>query len=186
MLNSCVPSGSLYRRYRSSTIALLQADMTETGARTPGPRKIREVKSQPHLREGSLRPGDVSDERRRQATLLEVVLASMASPHGQYFPLPMWGCGRSILVLAMHDVTQYLVSREPPPMRITMCRSAQNCTSTFFLFTTLKGCSDAWPLRSTTPHTALREPHRSIAQNLTKCSNPVRDFYGYGIPHPRL
>lgn len=34
------------------------------------------------------------------------------------------------------------------------------------------------------PHTALREPHRSIAQYLTKCSNPVRDFYGYGIPHP--
>jgi hypothetical protein len=133
-----------------------------------------------------LRPGDVSDERRRQATLLEVVLASMASPHGQYSPLPMWGHGRSILVLTMHDVTQRLVSKKPPSTRITMCRSAQDRTSIFFFFRTPKRCGDAWPLRSTHP-TPLFESliHRSMAQYLTKCSNPVRNFYGYGIPYPR-
>lgn len=37
--------------------------------------------------------------------LLRVIHASFASSHGQQYPLPMWGVGRPILELTMHDVT---------------------------------------------------------------------------------
>ena len=48
------------------------------------------LKGQPHLRHTLLKIWVVS-KRRRKATLLRVAHASCSSPHGQQFPLTMWG-----------------------------------------------------------------------------------------------
>jgi hypothetical protein len=96
----------------------------------------------------------------------------------------MWGCGQPILVLTMHDVTQRFVPEKHP---INSNHDVSQCAKSHehFLCSEPQGMRRCLAHAIDTPHTAIREPHRSIATHLTMRSILIRDFCRYEIPHPR-